>query len=134
MHILSLAIFTVENNNLLFKLTLTLTWKCHSLAPTCWMIREGRVYGEWPLVLRSVLCPGGDPEGPEVAPAVTPTLGTEPVPGPGPDPLLPALRHRGEVQDVIKLLRALVMSLKRHVAAGLGGLEHRNYVKSVQLE
>ena len=53
---------------------------------------------------------------------------------PGPDPLLPALRHRGEVQDVIKLLCALVMSLKRHVAAGLGWLEHRHNVKSVQLE
>ena len=98
------------------------------------MIREGRVYGEWPLVLRSVLCPGGDPEGPEVAPAVTPTLGTEPVPGPGSDLLPTTPRHRGEVQDVIELLCALVMSLKRHVAAGLGGLEHRHYVKSVQVE
>ena len=69
-----------------------------------------------------------------MAPAVTPTLGTEPVPGPGSDLLPPAPRHRGEVQNVIKLLRALVMSLKWHVAAGLRWLENWHYVKSVQVE
>ena len=69
-----------------------------------------------------------------MASAVTPTLGAEHVARPRPYTLAPSPWHSSEVQDVIKLLRALVVSLEWHVTAWLGGLQHRHHVQPVQVE
>ena len=98
-----------------------------------WVVGEGRVEAERVLVAAALLRPAGHPDRPEVALWIAEALRVNVVLGPhvfasG------AASEEAKVEQVGKLLDALVVPLEGEAAAGLGRVEAGHHVDALQLE